>query len=109
MRFLLPIFTSILPVFASAQPTDFKGVVGIIENILDLAFPALLALALLIFFWGLSRLLASGGNETSVKEGKELMLWGITGLFVMVSMWGIVILLTNSFFDISFPLPTSPF
>ena len=108
MRFLLLIVVSVLPVFALAQPSDFKGVVGIIGDILDLAYPVIIALTLLVFFWGLTRLLASGGDEKAVEEGKRLMFWGIVGLFVMLSMWAIVALLTGSFFDMSLALPKSP-
>ena len=104
----LPIFVLVLPVFVLAQPTDFKGVVNVIEDILDLAYPVILALTLLVFFWGLTRLLASGGDEKAVEEGKKLMLWGIVGLFVMLSMWAIVALLTGSFFNMSLGLPQSP-
>ena len=49
--------------------------------------------------------MSGGGNEQSVEDGKKLMLWGIIGLFVCVSMWGIVRILVDSFgFDGGFPL-----
>lgn len=108
---VLPILVAIFPVLVLASPLgpqNFSDVASILIGIFGLAFPAIVALALLTFFWGLAKFLGSGGSEKSVEEGKKLMLWGIIGLFVMLSMWTIVALLTGSFFDMSLGLPKSP-
>ncbi|MDP2705289.1 MAG: hypothetical protein U1D31_00150 [Patescibacteria group bacterium] len=86
-------------------PDNFDDVVSLLIGIMGLLYPALVALALLVFFWGLAKFMSGGGNEQSVEDGKKLMLWGIIGLFVLVSMWGIVRILVDSFgFDGGFPL-----
>lgn len=36
-------------------------------------------------------------NEEKRKQGKQYMIWGIIALFVMVSIWGLVAILTNTF------------
>lgn len=109
MKFLLPLLIIISPALAWAQlgPQNFDDVISLFIGILGLAFPAIIGLTLLTFFWGLAKFLGGGGSEQSVEEGKKLMLWGIIGLFVMVSTWGIVKLLTLSFFDTA-TLPKSP-
>ncbi|NQV88586.1 MAG: hypothetical protein HQ402_03490 [Parcubacteria group bacterium] len=84
-------------VFAVAQPTNFKGFVGIIIGIVNLLIPVLVGLAILSFFWGLVKFIKAGGSEDSVKEGKSLMIWGVISLFVMISIWGILAFFTNSF------------
>jgi hypothetical protein len=52
----------------------------------------LASVALLSFFYGLMRFILNVGNtgEKAVKEGKDLMVWGLVALFVMVSVWGIL-------------------
>ncbi len=52
----------------------------------------LASLALLVFFWGLVKFIVNVGNqgEKAVKEGKDLMVWGLIALFLMVSVWGIL-------------------
>lgn len=50
----------------------------------------MIALAVAVFIWGLVAFLFKAGDETSHKEGKNRMIWGIIALFVMVSVWGIV-------------------
>lgn len=55
----------------------------------DKLIPLLFALALLLFFWGLVKYiwsLSSGSKE----EGKNIMVWGIIALTVMISVWGLV-------------------
>ena len=107
-RLILATLSLSAPIFAFAQPQNFDDIVNIFIEIIDLAFPALVALALLIFFWGLTKFIAGGGNEKSVEEGKKLMFWGVIGLFVMISFWGIVRILSCSFTGMCVALPTAP-
>ena len=49
------------------------------------------------FLWGLMMFifkLDTGGDH---KEGKDHMLWGLVGMLVMVSVYGIIALLDNTF------------
>ncbi|MEK7514587.1 MAG: pilin [Patescibacteria group bacterium] len=104
MKFFLSILT-LAPSIAFAQPQTFSQVVDTILNIGNLAMPFLVALALFIFISGLVKFLSRGGSEESVKEGKKLMLWGIIALFMMLSVWGIVRILLQSFgFPLGIPL-----
>jgi hypothetical protein len=57
--------------------------------------PLLIAMALVAFFWGLVRYVWGGGEEGH-KEGRNIMIAGITALFVMVSVWGIIRLVQNT-------------
>ncbi len=59
-------------------------------NLVKLAIPIVVGLALLGFFWGLAKYIFSQGNEKSTMEGKKVMLYGLVALFVMVSVWGII-------------------
>jgi len=55
------------------------------------------AVALVYFFIGLIQFLFKrGSDENSVQQGKSHMLWGIVGMFIMVSVFGIMQLLINS-------------
>ena len=56
----------------------------------------LIAFAVVIFLWGVFQFIRAGGDEKT-QAGKEFMFWGIVGLFVMVSVWGIVAILQNTF------------
>lgn len=73
------------------MPTDFKSLVDIFLDLLRTAVPAIMGLALLAFLWGMAKFIFRvGGDEKAVVEGKKLMTWGLIGLFVMFSFWGII-------------------
>jgi len=52
--------------------------------------PLLIDLAVLAFFWGLVKFIFAQGSEKSSADGKKIMIWGLIGLFVMISVWGII-------------------
>ena len=60
-------------------------------------FQGLNAFALLGFLWGLSKLILNADNEQKRAEGKQILLWGIIALFAMVSIWGLLRVLENTF------------
>ena len=66
-------------------------------GILDLAVQVLIAAAVVLFLYGVVKYIASGEDETKRKEAKNYIIYGIVGLFVMVSVWGLVGILTGTF------------
>lgn len=84
----------LMPLAAHAQTAEF--VLLRIANWVNLATPILAGLALLVFFWGLVKFIFHAGDEDKRAEGKKAMGWGIIALFVVVSIWGIVIFISLS-------------
>ncbi len=87
-----------LPLVSFAAITNISDtgsfIIGIINNVL---VPVLFAIAFIVFLWGAFNTFILGANSDEVKEkGKNLMLWGLIGFFVMVSVWGLVNILTGS-------------
>jgi len=75
-----------------------KDVVNMLLGLGDVIVPMLIGLALVSFFMGLVRYIyAAGGSATAHEYGRTLMLWGLIGLFVMVSIWGIVKFIQEAF------------
>jgi len=71
----------------------FSIVMGILSQVVIL----LIALAVVFFLYGILKYIGSGDDEESRKKGKNLVIYGIIGLFVMISFWGIVNILVNTF------------
>ena len=90
---LLPLVT-----FAQSFDTDnefsnfFEAVTSFIQ---DIIIPLLVALAFFVFLWGLVQFFVNSNNESKRDDGKGLMLWGIVGFVIIVSVWGIVALIAN--------------
>ena len=58
--------------------------------------PFIFAIAFLVFVWGIFKyFILGGGEQASRDEGKQFMLYGIAGFVIMVSVWGIVNLLSS--------------
>lgn len=79
------------------EAASLKGITTAIEDILGAAVPFVAGLALLYFLWGLVIFIAKSGEESARTEGKSKMLWGIVGLFVIVTLWGLVKVISSSF------------
>jgi hypothetical protein len=51
----------------------------------------LLALTIMMFLYGLMKYMFKGqGSDTARIEGRNLMLWGIIGIFVITAIWSLV-------------------
>lgn len=57
----------------------------------DLLIPLAFSLCMLYFFWGVAKYIRSGaGGDKAAEEGKNVMVWGVVGMFVAFSIWGII-------------------
>lgn len=82
------------------SPTNFKGLVGIFMGLIQTALPVITGLAFLVFIWGLVKFIFRvGGDEKAISDGKNLMIWGLIALFIMLSFIAILAFLYR---DISF-------
>ncbi len=69
----------------------------VINTINNVLVPVLFAIAFIVFLWGAFNTFILGAQSDEVKEkGKNQMLYGLIGFFVMVSIWGLVNILTGS-------------
>jgi len=100
---ILAVLTFLTPSLASAfslstAGVNFKSIICYILSILYLVIPILFGLAIIFFFWGLSKfILNSTGNEKEIQVGKSYMVWGLVALFVLVSFRAIISIITGQF------------
>lgn len=89
-----------LPMIASAQTLNSLQDVGsfFIVLINNLFVPLVFALAFLVFILGVFQYLIAGAADAAKrKTGGQLILYSIIGFFVMISVWGLVRILTGTF------------
>ena len=95
-KLLVPTGLLLTPLAVFAQ-SDITGFVDIVINIINNAIvPLVVAVAFLAFIWGVFRYFIASNEETKEK-GRDLMVYGLVGFFVIVSVWGLVNLLVGSF------------
>ncbi|MHB0865436.1 MAG: hypothetical protein ACYC1Y_00810 [Minisyncoccota bacterium] len=60
--------------------------------------PLLFAIAFIVFLYGITKAyIFSHGDPTEVGKGHRLILWGIVAFVVMISLWGLVNVVANTF------------
>ncbi len=77
-----------------------RTLADILNMFIDLGLkliPFLGAVAFLVFVYGVGRFIRSSGNEKEMKDRKNLLIWGIIGLFILTTIWGILIFVRNEF------------
>ena len=62
----------------------------------------LLAVALVVFLYGCFIYIANANSDTARAKGKQHILWGIVGMLVMVSAYGILSIAAGTF---KLPIP----
>ena len=96
-----------LPLVSLAAVNNLSDAGSVIINTINnILVPGLFAVAFIVFLWGAFKTFIAGAqSEETKEEGKNLMLCGLIGFFVMVSIWGLVNILTGT---VSFGNTTGP-
>lgn len=74
-------------------------IIGVLEklgDILNVIIPILITLGVIYFIWGVIKYVTAKDEEAQ-KEGRNTIISGIIGLFVIVAIWGLVGILQNTF------------
>jgi hypothetical protein len=91
------------PFLASAQSGINTNAIklysnGIIDVINGIALPVLIAIAFIVFLWGVYKYFILGAaNESEKGEGRTWVMWGVVGFVVIFSIWGLVNIVINTF------------
>ncbi|MBT3282608.1 hypothetical protein HON59_00465 [bacterium] len=64
----------------------------IINPLIGLLFAA----GLVFFLWGLAQFIMNADSEEGRTKGKQHMVWGIVGMFIMVGAYAIINILSNT-------------
>ncbi|PIR58032.1 MAG: hypothetical protein COU71_00895 [Parcubacteria group bacterium CG10_big_fil_rev_8_21_14_0_10_38_31] len=68
---------------------------NIADKILNPIIGLMISIALLLFIYGVIEFIYGADNEDKRKQGKQHIIWGIIGLFIMVSVLGIMKIIIN--------------
>lgn len=83
--------------FVAGAISDIDGVIDTANDILGAIIPIVIAVAVVIFLIGVLNYVRAGADEDDKKkQARGLMIFGIIALFVMVSVWGLVNVLSGT-------------
>ncbi|MCA9351998.1 hypothetical protein KC866_01210 [Patescibacteria group bacterium] len=80
---------------AQGPGQDANGILAIIGGLLDRIIPILILAGLAYFIYGVVRFVIAGDADKKA-EARQIVVQGIIGLFVIMSVWGIVFLLNRT-------------
>jgi uncharacterized membrane protein YidH (DUF202 family) len=95
----------IIPVAEASAKTLMNSINRVIINPLIIF---LVALAMAYFLYGVARYLLSPENEEVRKASRSHMIWGIVGMFIMISVFGIMQLILDTIGETSIKLNSAP-
>jgi Mg2+ and Co2+ transporter CorA len=87
-------------------------VVDLVLRFLQALTGAAWVVLLASFIYGVIKFLMNFDDERAREEGKRFMVWTFVATAVMLMVWGIISLLTNSFFGnarFGIPMLSNPF
>ena len=71
---------------------------GNVEAVFRQLIGILFVVATVVFIWGVIQYVIAGGDEDKLSNAKNVIVWGLVGLFVMMMMWSIVTAVKALFF-----------
>ena len=74
----------------------YAGLIGSVIGLINVIIPVLIGVAMIVFFWGLTQYIYQAGDTHSHDRGREIIIWGLASMFVMVSIWGIIALMREA-------------
>jgi len=74
-------------VYAAVSATD---ILSALKTSLSAFVAVGFAVAFALFAVGVIKVIHNSGDETAITAGKKQVLWGVVGLFLIASVWGIV-------------------
>ena len=99
MKKIIALGAFFAPFVASAQAAPGSNVNALISwfhALIKSLPPIILTLAVVYFFWNVAKYVLASGDEEKRKEGQQGIVYGIIGITVMVSIWGLVTFLTST-------------
>lgn len=90
-----PFILAFTPLVSHAQ--EVAGILNRLNGVVRSLLPLLLSVVTIVFIWGVITTLVAGGDMGKRKKGRDIVLYGLIGLFVIISTWGLVALLANTF------------
>jgi len=98
MKKIIALVAVFAPALASAQAiTDVNSLTYKLTNIGNTVIQILIAFAVLYIILQVVRYIMAASDPAKRKEIGLGILWGIVGLFVILSIWGLVNILSNTF------------
>lgn len=97
MKKIIATIVAFAPVIASAQIVNADSLVVKLTNLGNTFIGVLIAFAVIYIVYNIVRFIVKSDSPEERSTIGKAILWSIVGLFVMLSIWGLVRILTGTF------------
>lgn len=94
---LISVFSPSIIFAQQIDLTNATNAFSSVRTFIDSLIALLVGIAILVVVYGIIKFIASGDDAAARKSGGAFMAYGIIGIFVMISIWGLVGFLDSSF------------
>lgn len=96
MKKVIALGLALVPSFAFAAITDVNGILTFAMSLLNSATVLVMAAAVVWFLIGVFGFIRAGGDAEGKSEARNKIIYGIVGLAVMASVYGLVNILVTT-------------
>ena len=89
--------SNVSTITSSDEIVDIPCLLEKINRVLNTVVPFLVGIAVFIIIWHVFKYIMSAGDEEKRTEARMFVVWGVIFVFLMVSVWGFINILVNSF------------
>ncbi len=84
--------------FSKVASNSIAGplIIRIVDVIVIPIMEALFLVAILMFIFGVFKMIMNGTDASVREEGQKTIMWSIVGMFIMISVYGIIRLIANT-------------
>lgn len=97
-RMTLAAGMALAPSLAFAQGS-FNTTISTLTDSINTVILFLFVVATVIFLWGMVRYVSAAGDEEKTKEARQMIIWGVIFLAVMIALWGFVNVVLDFIFN----------
>ncbi|MSU55254.1 MAG: hypothetical protein EXS46_01790 [Candidatus Taylorbacteria bacterium] len=81
---------------ATFDSSGLGGLIVAVNRIVNYIVPFLVGLAVLVVIYGVFGFISNAADEEARASAKQFIIWGIIGIFIMLSVWGLVTILEGT-------------
>ena len=88
---------NLIPTVYAADSAAFGAAIDpILQHIVSPIVGLLFAIAIVVFAFGVFQLIRGDSDSETRTQGKKAMISGVIGMFIMLSAWGFIYLISNT-------------
>ena len=92
----IALFLSLFSPFI-AEAKNIKDILQVFIDMLGLVVKLLWLLAFVVFIWGIVKFIAAAGNPAKKESARNYIIYGLIGIFVLLSFMGIIKIVGETF------------